>query len=113
MSHNIIEKLFSSFSDLEDSIASAKKTLAAKGEIPSHVLERLSSYDSILTKQRRLALELAQHMANGEWNEVARHVNLINGLSALIRDDARAILSSLSLNSDRGTEAEASKIPMC
>jgi len=31
---------------------------------------------------------------------VNRHVSLINGLSAMIRDDARSILSSLALNTD-------------
>ena len=112
---SIIERLFASFSDLEDSINSAKVTLSAKGEIPVHVVERLESYDSILSKQRRLALELAKHMSNGNWDEVARHVGLINGLSSMIRDDARAILSSLSLNSDsQGSQnAEYEKLPMC
>jgi hypothetical protein len=115
MAPSIVERLFASFSDLENSINSAKATLAAKGEIPEHVIERLSSYDTILGKQRRLALELAKHMSNGNWDEVARHVGLINGLSSMIRDDARAILSSLSLNSDnQGSEnAENEKFLMC
>lgn len=114
-SQNIIERLFASFSDLEESINGAKKTLEAKGDIPPHVVERLSSYDSILSKQRRLALELAKHMSNGDWDEVSRHVGLINGLSSMIRDDARAILSSLSLNSDsKGSDnSEYEKLPMC
>jgi len=114
-SPNIIERLFTSFSDLEDSINNAKATLAAKGEIPEHVVERLSSYDSILGKQRRLALELAKHMSAGNWDEVARHVGLINGLSSMIRDDARSILSSLALNSDsKGSQnADFEKLPMC
>lgn len=114
-SPNIIERLFTSFSDLEDSINNAKITLAAKGEIPSHVVERLSSYDSILGKQRRLALQLAKHMSDGNWDEVARHVGLINGLSSMIRDDARSILSSLALNSDKSSSegADFEKLPIC
>ena len=100
MSSTIIERLFSSFSDLEQAIASAKATLASKESVPGEVFQRLNSYDGILAKQRHLAGVLCQHISQGNWNEVTRHVNLINGLSALIRDDARAILSSLALNSD-------------
>jgi hypothetical protein len=100
MQANIIERLFASFSDLEQAIASAKATLAERTSVPQEVLDRLSSYDGILFKQRRQASALRDHMDSGNWDEVARHVSLINGLSAMIRDDARGILSSLALNSD-------------
>jgi hypothetical protein len=115
-SPSIIERLFLSFSDLEESIEGAKKTLASKQDVPAHVFERLSSYDGIISKQRRLATKLAQLMAKGEWDEVGRHVSLINGLSSMIRDDARSILSSLSLNSDNRNEADIvnfEKLPVC
>ena len=93
---NIIERLFSSFTELEQAIESAKTTLAKKESVPAALLERLNSYDSILIKQRTLATTLCGHINAGNWDEVARHVGLINGLSAMIRDDARAILSSLA-----------------
>lgn len=112
----IIERLFTSFTELETSIESAKKTLASKQEVPEHVFERLASYDGIISKQRRLATKLAHLMASGEWDEVGRHVNLINGLSAMIRDDARSILSTLSLNSDTAGSsnlANIEKLPVC
>ena len=102
MPTNIIERLFASFVDLEQAIHSAKATLSTKASVPREVFDRLNSYDGILMKQRMLANELRCHMDRGNWNEVTRHVNIINGLSAMIRDDARAILSSLSLNSDAG-----------
>ena len=100
MSNHIIERLFTSFEDLEHAIVSAKQTLIQKGNVPESVLERLNSYDGILDRQRALARELCEHISNNNWNEVNRHVSLINGLSAMIRDDARAILSSLAINSD-------------
>lgn len=93
---NIIERLFSSFTELEQAIESAKCTLAKKESVPPALLHRLNSYDSILSKQRNLATTLCEHINAGNWDEVARHVGLINGLSAMIRDDARAILSSLA-----------------
>jgi hypothetical protein len=104
MQENIIERLFDSFKDLESAITSARTTLAQKGELPEEVAKRLSSYDTILARQRNLAHELCEHINAGNWGEVSRHVGLINGLSGMIRDDARAILSALSLNTDRAPE---------
>jgi hypothetical protein len=57
------------------------------------MLERITSYEEILKKQRTLADELCRFATIGDWQEVSRHVQLINGLSAMIRDDAKEILS--------------------
>lgn len=108
MQSNIIEKLFSSFKDLEGAIESAKCTLAKRESVPPEIMARLNSYDTILLKQRNLARALCEHINNCDWDEVSRHVGLINGLSAMIRDDARSILSSLSLNNDTAPEDEKS-----
>lgn len=108
---NIVTRLFASFTDLETAIDSAKHTLQSKGTIPDEVLKRLNSYDTILTKQRKLATALCDHIQKQNWDEVNRHVGLINGLSSMIRDDARAILSSLALNSDHGTAED--ELPFC
>lgn len=99
-SSNIIDRLFNSFEELEVAITSAKETLQSRNSVPTKVIERLGSYDHILSKQRRLAEELCQYIDAEEWDEVTRRVSLINGLSAMIRDDARSILSTLSLNTD-------------
>jgi len=106
MQNNIIDRLFASFEDLDKAITSAKKTLAARTEVPADIVRRLNSYDGILEKQRRLASELCDQINTGNWDEVTRLVTLINGLSAMIRDDARAILSALSLNTDPKQEEE-------
>lgn len=103
---NIVARLFASFTDLEHAINSAKKTLAEKESIPEEIVKRLNSYDTILTKQRTLATSLCEEMARGNWDEVSRLVGLINGLSSMIRDDARAILSALALNSDNAPAEE-------
>ncbi len=96
MTNVIIDKLFTSFTDLETAIMSAKTSLSKKQNIPQGIMDRIQSYDGILAKQRTLASNLCEYMTNGNWDEVGRHVSLINGLSALIRDDAKAILSALS-----------------
>ncbi len=110
MQNNIVDRLFASFTDLEQAIESAKSTLASKAAVPQEVITRLQSYDGILSKQRNLANRLCEHIKNGNWDEVSRHVSLINGLSAMIRDDARAILTALSLNNDPAMEQESTNI---
>lgn len=101
---NIIQKLFASFEDLEKAISSAKNTLSTRDHVPVDILKRINSYDSILLKQKSLANSLCEHITNGNWDEVSRHVGLINGLSGMIRDDARAILQALSYNPNPKTE---------
>lgn len=111
-----IKKLLVSFRELEDAINKAKVTLAKKEFVPPHVITRLNSYDGILSQQRDLANKLCIHMDNSNWDEVSRHVSLINGLSAMIRDDAGAILSTLSAStglSDSHTEKEDSEVNYC
>jgi hypothetical protein len=95
--NNIIRRLFSSFSELEQAIESAKSTLLKKESIPDEIMERLNSYDGILEKQRVIASRLCQSIEKEDWDEVNRNVALINGLSSMIRDDARAILSAITL----------------
>lgn len=107
---NIIGKLYASFTDLEAAIESAKRTLAQKESVPAEIMQRLNSYDSILAKQRSLAASLCDHINRGNWDEVSRHVSLINGLSAMIRDDARAILGALSSD---GQAAEEEEMDFC
>ena len=109
--NGIINRLFQSFQDLEKAIGGARKTLEERDGVPPEVVARLNSYDDILDKQRNLAKTLCESIKDGDWDEVSRQVGLINGLSAMIRDDARAILSSLALNSDE--EETDDKLHFC
>lgn len=108
MQHNIIERLFNSFSELEQAIESARVTLGKRATSSPQLMERLNSYGGIIAKQRNLATDLCRHISDGNWDEVSRHVSLINGLSAMIRDDARAILASVAAapNSEEASEDE-------
>ena len=58
--------------------------------------------------QRELAAKLCFYINQKNWEEVNRHVSMINCLSSMIRDDAREVLSSLSANSDMG---ESDSVP--
>ena len=106
MQSNIIERLFASFTDLEEAITKARTTLSKRDSVPDGVVKRLQSYDSILVKQRALASSLCEAIAQKDWDQVSRNVGLINGLSAMIRDDARAILQAISENTDGLTDQE-------
>jgi len=89
----IIRRLFQSFIELEKAILSAKEALEKRSDIPKELVARIKTYEEILDKQRSLATSLCGHASLGNWEEVARHVKLINGLSFMIRDDARDILA--------------------
>ena len=89
----VINRLFESFNELERAIICAKSTLENKQIPPIKLLDRIKNYEEILEKQRSLATALCTHSALGQWEEVSRHIRLINGLSALIRDDAKEILA--------------------
>lgn len=97
MKNIIVNKLFDSFVQLERAITSAKSTLERKEDVPQEIVDRISYYEEILKKQRALAVSLCRHLARGNWDEVSRHMRLINGLSAMIRDDARDILAQRQL----------------
>ncbi len=91
----IIKRLFDSFAELDRAITTAKVALERKEDAPQEIIKRVDAYADILEKQRALATSLCGHANLGDWDEVARHVKIINGLSAMIRDDAREIVAGL------------------
>ena len=94
MNKLVINRLFESFRELETAIRTARVTLETKEEQPAEMLKRISSYEEILEKQKNLATTMCGHVSLGNWDEVARHIKLINGLSSMIRDDARELLGT-------------------
>jgi len=107
MESNIIERLFASFSELETAITKARNTFKSRSSVPDTVIRRLESYDTILAKQRSLAVTLCEAISRKNWDEVNRNVTLINGLSAMIRDDAKAILAAVVEPEQEAAEKES------
>jgi len=89
----LVGKLMESFDDLDRCIEMTKEVLAHKENVPAEVLHRIEQYSDVVVKQRSLAVSLKEHIAAENWDEVSRHVKIINGLSAMIRDDAQSILA--------------------
>lgn len=94
-SGNVIRRLFESFDELERSIATAKKILTRKDPIPFSLLKRVTQYEEILGKQRKLAQELCRHVVEENWEEVSRHTKMINAFTALVYNDAMALTSQI------------------
>ena len=103
----VIDRLFNSFDELERAILSARRALEKFNGDNQDIINRLNTYQDMLDKQRQLALALCSHAGCGKWEEVDRHIKLINGLSLMIRDDAREIISRIHKTPllEIGTEA--------
>lgn len=93
MAQSLVDKLLASFDELDRCIAVTREVLSQKQGVPDDVILRVDQYGEIVSKQRGLAKDLSSHLASQNWEEVSRHVRLINGLSAMIRDDAQSILA--------------------
>jgi len=92
MAHKIIVRLNKSLSELESSIRTTRSILMKKEGIPSYVIEHVDQYSTILEKQRSLASQLEGYLADNDFEQVTRHVRLINGLSQMIKEDAQSII---------------------
>ncbi len=94
MTGSFVDKLLTSFDKLENCISVTESVLKQKPEVPEDVIKRINQYSEIVSKQRRLAEELRGYLAEQNWDQVSRHIKLINGLSSMIRDDAQQILAT-------------------
>ncbi|MBP9838162.1 MAG: hypothetical protein KBC84_05560 [Proteobacteria bacterium] len=105
MSEELISKLLESFNELDNCIEHTKSVLAKRAGVPNDVLARVNQYSDIVLKQRSLTEDLRKYLDTQNWDEVTRHVKLINGLSSMIRDDAQSILS-ISLDAEAKVKPE-------
>jgi hypothetical protein len=92
----VLDKLLDSIQDLEQSITSAQRALLTDGNYHQDFFDRLRQYESMLLTQRQLADKLNVSMRKGEWEEVARSVRMINGISTMLRDDAKQVANLLA-----------------
>lgn len=96
----LVEKLIAYIDALDSRISVYKEVLPG---IPVHVVQRLEQYGRIVSKQRMLAWELKRHINDQNWAEVCRHVQLIKGLSTMVREDAQSLFNQpldVSLSKD-------------
>jgi len=106
MSNSLVDKLLESFDELDKCIEMTKGVLAQKDGVPMDVVHRVDQYSEIVSKQRNLTSELTEHISSQNWDEVGRHVKLINGLSGMIRDDAQSILTGAYNDQDKSNKLD-------
>lgn len=93
MNRIIVSKIFESFQDLEKAIKIARDRLDQFERPDENIVSRLDQYEEILKKQKALATALIGYVTLDNWDEVVRHIKLINGLSVMIRDDAKGLMT--------------------
>jgi hypothetical protein len=96
----VLPKLKESIDVLETAISNAKQTLKMNSNCTNSHLLRLDSYFSIVNKQRGLVKDLEHYYSvvtpsNSDIVEMGRKVELINALSAMIKDDAHDLMNSI------------------
>lgn len=88
MRNESITALFRSFEKLERALEAAEDASSKDQALQ----ERLQSYRESLIKQKDLARALAEQVAEGNFSQVRRNIDLIREHSSMIRDDARSVL---------------------
>ena len=101
MSHKIVERLNKSLDELERSVKDTRAILIKKEGLPGYVLEHVDQYFAVLEKQRALAVKLESYLDKNDFDQVTRHVRLINGLSTMIKEDAQSLIDEANNNSKR------------
>ena len=104
MKLDLMDNLFNALDALEESILSTRTILNNNKKLNKNSYQvRLNSYEEALSKQKKLANELDIYIkttapSSNTSAEIKRRVDLINGLSIMIRDDARELTLELLYN---------------
>lgn len=88
MNESAMKQMFESLEKLDKTIHTAKSMLEDGANPSADLLRRMKTYEEILNKQKKLAKALCFYAQINEWEQVVRHVKIMNGLSQMMRDDA-------------------------
>jgi len=99
---SILVRFKESLEELGKSIKLAKMSLQDK--VSPEVLDRVNQYDDIHLKQLELYEDLVVAVENHDSGSIDRIVGLVNGLSTMLRDDARVCLLEFSNKALRNNE---------
>ena len=81
---------------LESSILDLKRAVEdAKPRVSESYHYRLLEYDKLIETQEEFIVELRKALELENTTEIPRLVNLINGISDMIKQDARSILKEI------------------
>ena len=71
---------------------SLQRAAEASTRSDSSIRDWIQSCKRILKQQKKLAMELCEHAASGDWSAAATTLAAIRELSAMIRDDASELI---------------------
>jgi hypothetical protein len=95
--HQKLDRFYSSLNDLQGSFDEVRRKLAHVDTVPEMVLDRLASYQEICDKQRAYGTMLRLYLIEENFEEVARCISMINGLSVLMLEDVPDFIYSLEV----------------
>jgi hypothetical protein len=81
---------------LADALSMARKTLEQEGKL--EYLPRLNVYEDILDQQELTLKNLETAYAKDDWENIDRTSQIIAGLSELIKQDSKELISEIRGN---------------
>jgi hypothetical protein len=90
------DSLFASMKQLKSSIDEAMYNMTEMYGQNHYAIVRLRSYYPALDKQLEYAVELDRMMSQGDYDAAMALIAKIQGISEMIRSDAKSILNSLN-----------------
>jgi len=95
MQNEMLIKLKESIAYLEESIHSALSAMKGRGA-KGDTLNRIGEYFKLVDSQKKYIQELEHKILNNDLSDLSRLVALINGISSMIKDDAKSLLEELT-----------------
>jgi len=92
----VLRRLSQAITQLEEAVWAAKETIESKPEYPIEAIERLDHYLNIVAQQRYSLLTISDLIDQGDFESLTQEVSKVNGLSAMIREDAKELLGVLA-----------------
>jgi hypothetical protein len=90
-----LQQLERSLKNLEDAIKGVHKRFTERNDVPEHIITRINQYSDICARQHILCAELKFELEEQDIEQVAQQIKVINGLSAMLVEDVKQLLSGM------------------
>lgn len=95
MDNQLLIRLKESISYLEESIHSAMSAMKGRGA-SGGTLNRIQEYFKLVEAQKKYIAELEKKIVDNDLSDLSRLVSLINGISGMIKEDAKTLLDEIT-----------------
>ncbi len=90
-----LQQLERSLTNLEAAIDGVHKRFTERNDVPEHIIKRINQYRDICARQHILCSELKFDIEEQDIEQVAQQIKVINGLSSMLVDDVKQLLSGM------------------